>query len=165
MFIQINTLNGLKVMDLYQWKLNGCFFLIHLATVKGTIAQMSLLNYMPFVPTWLHALHASRAYVPSSVKLLRAYVRSFFTCLRAYNHSQKILRLTSILRIAVLLWIIWPFIPFKTPKQAPASKTAYPSPILWGFVISTGACAETILEIKKLRNYLKQWTLSSILNS
>ena len=31
---------------------------------------------------------------------------SFFTCLRAYNHSQNILRLTSIPCIAVFLWII-----------------------------------------------------------
>ena len=51
--------------------------------------------------------------------------------------------------IAVFLWIkqstIRPFIPFKTPKQTPASKTAYLNPISWGFVISTGACTEIII--------------------
>ena len=92
------------------------------------------------------------AYVPSCLKLFRAYVRPFLTCLRACNHSQNILRLTSIPCIAVFLWIIWPFIHFKTPKQTPASKTAYLNPILWGFVISTRACTDTILWgfVKKL---------------
>ena len=57
-----------------------------------------------------------RAYVPTCLKLnyyvptypyfSRAYAPSFFTCLRAYNHSQNILRLTSIPCIAVFLWII-----------------------------------------------------------
>ena len=92
------------------------------------------------------------AYVPSCLKLFCVYKRSFLTCLRSYNHCQNILRLTSIRCIAVFLWIIWPFIPFKTPKQTPASKTAYLNPILWGFVISTGACTETIIWglVKKL---------------
>ena len=94
-----------------------------------------------------------RAFVPSCLKLLRPYVptclyiffmptrlralnyfctcvRSFFTCLRAYNHAQNILSFTSIPCIAVFFLIIWPFIPFKTPKQTPAGKTAYPNPIL-----------------------------------
>ena len=88
----------------------------------------SLLNYVPFVPTCLRVLCAYapyvptclklirayvptclkllRAYVPTCLKLLRAYVPLFFTCLRAYNHSQNILRLTSILCITVFLWII-----------------------------------------------------------
>ena len=92
------------------------------------------------------------AYVPSCLKLFRVYVHSFSTCLHAYNHSQNILSITSIPCIAVFLWIIWSFIPYKTPKQTPASKTAYLNPILWGFVISTGACTETIIWglVKKL---------------
>ena len=132
--------------------------------------HMSLLNYVPYVPTWLRAsrayapyvptclralilhvptcLHFSRAYVLKCLYIffmptcLRAYARSFFTCLCAYNHSQNILRLTSISYIAVFLWINWPLIPFKIPKQTPAPETAYPKPILWGFVISTGVCTK-----------------------
>ena len=46
------------------------------------------------------------AYVPTCLKLLHAYAPAFFTCLRAYNHSQNILRLTSIPCIADFLWII-----------------------------------------------------------
>ena len=55
------------------------------------------------MPTCLKLIHT---YVPTCLKLLRAYVSSFFTCLRGYNHSQNILRLTSIPCIAVFLWII-----------------------------------------------------------
>ena len=87
-----------------------------------------LLNYMPFVPTYLTYLCALRAYVPlchelicayvpTCFKLLRAYVPtcpyfsrayvpSYFTCLRAYNHSENTFRLTSIPCISVFLWII-----------------------------------------------------------
>ena len=71
------------------------------------------------VPTYLCAyvlIYIFRAYVSSCLKLYRAYVRSFFTCLRAYSHSQNILRFTSRPRIVVFLWIIEPFLPFKTPK-------------------------------------------------
>ena len=59
---------------------------------------------------------------------------------------------------------IWPFIPFKNPKQTPASKTAYLNLILWGFVISAGASTETIIWrlIKKLSQTI---TLFNILNS
>ena len=105
------------------------------------------------VPTCLRTyIYISHAYVPSCLILFCAYVRSFFTCLRAYNHSQNILRLTSLPYTAVFLWIVWPFIPFKTPKQTPASKTAYLNPISWGFVVSTGACTETRISglLKKL---------------
>ena len=101
------------------------------------------LNY--YVPTCLRALifHLPlclRAYVPiyifhvpSCLKLFCAYVRSVFLCLCAYSHSQNILRLTSIPRIAVFLWNIWLFIPFESLKQTSASKTAYLNPTLWGF--------------------------------
>ena len=85
---------------------------------------------LAYVRIYIYIFHA---YVPLCLKLFRAYARSFFTCLRAYNHSQNILRFTFIPCIAAFLWIIWPFIPFKTPKQTPASKTAYLNPILWGF--------------------------------
>ena len=58
------------------------------------IINLSLLNYVSFVPTCPHFL---RAYVPiyffrtsllSFLKLFCAYVRSFFTYLCAYNHSE-----------------------------------------------------------------------------
>ena len=70
--------------------------------------------HVPYAPTCLKLLrayvptcpHFSRAYVPSCLKLFCAYMRPFFTCLRAYNHSQNILRLTSIPRIVAFLWII-----------------------------------------------------------
>ena len=70
------------------------------------------LNYYVPVPSFFTCLCAYmpiyifRAYVSSCLKLFCACVHSFFTCLRAYNHSQNILRLTSIPRIAVFLWII-----------------------------------------------------------
>ena len=104
--------------------------------------------YVPSFFTCLRAymrIYIFHAYVPLYLKLFRTYVPSFFKCLRAYNHSQNILRFTSIPCIAVFLWIIWPFIPFKTPKETPASKTAYPNPILWGFFISSTAYTETII--------------------
>ena len=44
--------------------------------------------------------------MPTCPYFSHAYVPSFFTCLRAYNHSQNILRLTSIPCIAIFLWII-----------------------------------------------------------
>ena len=53
-------------------------------------------------------------------------------------------------RIFVFLRIIWSFIPFKTPKQTPAYKTAYPNPILCGFCTSTVACTETIIVLPSL---------------
>ena len=56
--------------------------------------------YVPYVPSCL------KLNVPTCPYFSRAYVPSFFTCLRAYNHSQNILRLTSIPCIAVFLWII-----------------------------------------------------------
>ena len=55
------------------------------------------------MPTCLKLL---RANVPTCPYFSRVYVLSFFTCLRAYNHSQSILRLTSVPCIAVFLWII-----------------------------------------------------------
>ena len=85
------------------------------------------------------------AYVPLCLKLFRTYVCSFFTCLSTYNHSQNIMRFTSILCIAVFFWVIRPFIPFKTPKQTPAFKTAYSNPVLWVFFISSTAYTETKL--------------------
>ena len=97
----------------------------------------------------------------SKSPLCRLY---FPQCLRAYNHAENILRLTTIPRITFFLWIIWPFIPFKTPKQTPASKTVYPYPILWGFVIWTSTCAETVIW-GPMKTFSKQWTISSILNS
>ena len=81
------------------------------------------------VPTCLRAyvpIYIFRAYMSSCLKLFRAYVRSFFMCLRVDKHSQNILRVAAIPRIAVFLWIIWPFIPLKTPKQTLTSKIAYP---------------------------------------
>ena len=108
-----------------------------------------LLALRAYVPSCLRLLDS---YVSSCLKLFRVYVRSFFRCLLAYNDSQNILRLTSITCIAVFFWIIWPVVHFKTSKQTPASKTAYLNPILWDFVISTGACTETIIWglVKKL---------------
>ena len=87
--------------------------------------------YVPSFFTCLGAcmrIYIFYAYVPLCLKWFRTYVCSFFTCLRAYNRSQNILSFTSILCIAVFFWVIRPFIPFKTPKQTPASKTAYPNP-------------------------------------
>ena len=112
--------------------------------------------FINYVPTYLRAylrlyifFHAN---VPSCLKLFHVYVHSFSTCLHAYNHSQNILSIISIPCIAVFLWIIWSFIPYKIPKQTPASKSAYLNSILWGFVISTGAWTETIIWglVKKL---------------
>ena len=62
-----------------------------------------------YVPT---CARFSRAYVLTCLYIifvptcLCAYVRSFFPWFRAYNHSQNILKLTSIPCIAVFLWII-----------------------------------------------------------
>ena len=53
-----------------------------------------------------------------------------------------ILRLTSIPRITVFLWVFLPFIPFKTTTQ-PASKTAYLNFTFWG--------------LRKLRKYIKMF--------
>ena len=92
--------------------------------------------YIPSFFTCLRAymrIYIFYAYVPLCLKLFRTYLPSFFTCLRAYNHSQNILRFIFIPCIAVFSWIFWPFIPFKIPKQTPASKTAYPNPVLRGF--------------------------------
>ena len=100
--------------------------------------------YAPYVPTCLRTLNQ---YVPTCPYFLRAYVALFFTCLRAYvpihifqvyvpschslfrsyvrsfftnlceNISQNILRFTSILCIAVFLWIIiWTLHSIKNPK-------------------------------------------------
>ena len=116
-------------------------------------------SYVPQITTWLRAyipsfftclraymrIHIFPAYVPLCLKLFRTYVRSFFSGLCAYNYSQNIFRFTSIPCIAVFFWIIWPFIPSKTLKQTPASKTAYPNPILRGFFISSTAYTETII--------------------
>ena len=66
----------------------------------------------------------------SKSPLCRLY---FPQCLIAYNHAENILRLTTIPRIVFFLWIVWPFIPFKTPKQTPASKTVIPLSYLVGF--------------------------------
>ena len=60
------------------------------------ICISALCYYVPTCP------HFSLAYVP--IYIFRAYLRSFFTCLRAYNHSQNIVRLTSVPRIPVFLW-------------------------------------------------------------
>ena len=118
--------------------------------------------YVTWVATFLRALifHAPicscmpiyifRGYLPSCLKSFRNYSHSFFTCLRA---SQNILRLISTPRIVALLWIIWPFIPLKTPKQSlMLLKLHTPYHILWSFGISTGLCTEIIIwgPIKKL---------------
>ena len=141
----------------------------------------SLGAYVPFVPTCLTCLRVCvpsfftclraymriyifHAYVPLCLKLFRTYLRSFFTSLGSYNHSQNILRFIFISCIAAFSRIIWRFIPFKTPKQTPASKTAYPNPILWGF-LSRPLHPQKQWFKDSLRSYLKQWTLSSILNS
>ena len=104
--------------------------------------------YIPSFFTCLRAymrVYIFQPYVPLCLKLFRTYVRSFFSGLCAYNYSQNIFRFTSIPCIAVFFWIIWPFIPSKTLKQTPASKTAYPNPILRGFFISSTAYTETII--------------------
>ena len=123
-----------------------------------------------YVPTCLKLLGA---YVPTCPYFLPAYVPSFFTCLyiflmppclhainyfvstyahfsRAYVEISHKIYWGSLLHllyscIAVFLWIIWPFIPLKTPKQTPVSKTVYHNPILWVFFISTGVCTERII--------------------
>ena len=123
---------------------------------------MSLLNYVPFVST---SLRASNYYYVSL--FLRPYVLTclyiFFkpTCVRAINYFVPTCThfLPAYVKIFhkiywgsllyfVLLFLsglCWPFIPLKTPKQTPVSKAAYHNPILWGFVISTGACTERII--------------------
>ena len=115
----------------------------------------------------------SRASVPSFFTCLRAYmsvyiflqiyiydiyftympVYIFISCLRALIfHVLTCLQPLTKYIVAHFYTLyccfsldIWPFIPFKTPKQTPASKTAYPNPILCCFAISTGACTETII--------------------
>ena len=67
---------------------------------------MSLLNHVPFVPRINTCLRALNYYMPTCPYFSGAYVLSFLTFWRAYNHSQNILRLTSIPCIAVFLWII-----------------------------------------------------------
>ena len=117
---------------------------------------LSLLNYVPFVPTCLRAyvyiyIYIFHAYVPSCLKLFCA-TALIFHVLPCLQPLTKYIEAHFYTCIAVFLWIIWPFIPFKTPKQTPASKTAYLNPITWCFVISTGACTETIIWwlVKKL---------------
>ena len=90
------------------------------------------------------SIYSFHACVTLCLKLFRATCAHFSRAYVQNTHLQNILRLTSIPCISVFLWIIKPFIPFKTSIQTPASKTAYPKPILWGFAISTGACTETI---------------------
>ena len=89
---------------------------------------MCLRALIYYVPTWL------RVYVSSFFTCLYIlacqykfftviYLRAlnhflptrthFFTCLPAFNHP-----FTSAPCIVVFLWIMWPFIPFKTPKQS-----------------------------------------------
>ena len=138
---------------------------------------------LAYVPAYLKLLSV---YVPTCVKLLRVYVPYvlmciyiFFvpTCLCALSDfvpacahcscayvptaTQKIYW-GSLLYLVLLffLWIIWHFIPFKTPKQTPDSEISYPNPILLGFIISTSACAETVVW-----GSIKTWALSNILNS
>ena len=46
----------------------------YLAFMVSSDKKVSLLNYVPFVPTCLPCLCALRAYVPSCLKLIGAYV-------------------------------------------------------------------------------------------
>ena len=112
-----------------------------------------------YAPTWLKLLRAYvptrqrtfiyifHAYVPSCLKLFRVYVHSFSTCLNASNHSQNILSITSIPCIAVFLWIIWSFIPYKTPKQTPASKTSILK--LQTLILSCGILLFQLVHVQK----------------
>ena len=123
-----------------------------------------LRSYVSYVPTCLCTLnydvstcpHFLPGYVPTCLcackynfcafqslwlKLFRAYVHSFFTCLNAYNHSQNILKFTSILGIGIFGLLFH----LKTPEQTSASKAAYLNPTLWGFIIWTGACADPMI--------------------
>ena len=88
-----------------------------------TTTCLRALHY--YVPTCLRALiftclrayvtiYIFQAYVPSCHELFRFYVLSFFTCLRE-NISQNILRLASILCIAVSLWIMLTLHSIKNP--------------------------------------------------
>ena len=117
-------------------------------------------NYY-YVPTCLRALNY---HVPL---FLRAYVLTclyvFFkpTCLRAINYfvptcahfSRAYVKISHKIYWGSLLYFVflflsglcWRFIPLKIPKQTPVSKAAYHNPILWGFVISNGACPERII--------------------
>ena len=100
-------------------------FVPQITTCLRTFLPQIVTSLRAYVPIYI--FHANTS---SCLKLFCTCVRSFFTCLRAYNHAQNILSFTSIPCIAVFFLIIWPFIPFKTPKQTPAGKTAYPNPIL-----------------------------------
>ena len=135
---------------------------------------------MPFVPTCLTCLSASSAYVPTcllalnyyvptgfTLKLLHTYFPSFFAylcanlltclyiffvplCLRVLNYF-----------LPTCAHLSRAYVPTTTHKiywgslfihRTLASKTAYLNPNLWGFVISSGAWAETTIwgPIKKL---------------
>ena len=95
---------------------------------------------LAYVPIYIF-----RAPVPSCLKLFPAYVRSFVTCLRAYNHSQNILRLTFV-------------------HRSLASKTAYLN-LTCGVLLSQVVHGQRQQFEDPLRNYLKQWTVSSVLSS
>ena len=123
--------------------LPSCLKLLH------AYVPTCLRAYEPKFFTRLRAymrIYIFHAYMPLCLKLFRTYVCSFPTCLCAYNHSQHIYWGSPLYLVLLgFFWIIWLFIPFKTPKQTLRSRTAYPNPLLCGFVISTAAYIETII--------------------
>ena len=134
--------------------------------VRAFVPQITtcLRTYVPYITTCL------RGYVPLFFTCLHAFIFHvptclyiFFkpTCLRAINYfvptcahfSRAYVKIPHKIYWGSLLYFVllflsglcWPFIPLKTPKETSVSKAAYYSPILWGVVISTGACTERII--------------------
>ena len=130
---------------------------------------------MHFVTWATTCLRALNYYMPTFPHFSRVYVLTclhiFFVpmCLCALNYfvpTSALFYVFAYLKpltkysITVFLRIIWPFIPFNTPKQTPASKTAYFNPTLWGFVISAGECVLTIIW-RPIKGYLRCKTITS----
>ena len=97
---------------------------------------------LAYVRIYIYIFHA---YVPLCLKLFRAYARSFFTCLRAYNHSQNILRFTLYL-VLLLFSGLFDLSFHSKPQNKLLLLKLHTSILSCGvFVISTGACTETII--------------------
>ena len=142
-----------------------------------------LRSYVSYVPTCLCTLnydvstcpHFLPGYVPTSLcaykyifcafqslwlKLFRAYVHSFFTCLNAYNHSQNILKFTSILGIGIFGILF-----HSKPQKKHLPLKLHTSILPCGVLLSELAHAQMQWFEDPVRNHLKQWILNSILNS
>ena len=128
-----------------------------------------MLNYMPFVlrAFIFHVPTCLRAYLP--VYIFRGYMPSCLCALifhvpKCLKPLSKFIEAHFVTSYCCFSLDCLTFIPFKTPKQTPASKTVYLNPTLWRFLSQLVHAQSKYFE-DPLRNYLIQWwTLSSILN-